>query len=142
MAVKEGHQQDGKIFHFSAGAIIERNGKYLLLDRAHFPLGFAGPAGHVDEGETPLQAVKREVKEETNLEVTEARIVQEQFLEWNECHHGVKGHYWYLFKCKTIGEPIRCQKETKSLEWYTPSEIKKLKLERAWKHWFETLRIL
>ena len=141
MPSKEGHQ-DGRLIHYSAGAIIERDGKYLLIDRAHFPPGFAGPAGHVDEGEEALEAIKREVEEETKLEVTNAELIAEEFLDWNECHRGIKGHYWYLFKCETKGEPDRSKRETKSIGWYTPSEIKELNLEEAWKHWFTKLKII
>lgn len=53
---------DGKVHHYSVGALIELNGKYLLIDRAIPPLGFAGVAGHIDEGEAPEHALAREVE--------------------------------------------------------------------------------
>ena len=142
MQVKKGYKHDGSLFHFSAGAIIERDGKYLLIDRVHFPLGFAAPEGHVDEAEPPLKAIKREIKEETGLEVIKATIIKEQFVPWNECHLGIKGHYWYLFKCEAVGEPVHKKREAKSIGWYTPSQIRKLKLEKVWKHWFTQLKII
>ncbi|MBI5358165.1 NUDIX domain-containing protein [Candidatus Amesbacteria bacterium] len=54
---------EGKLMHYSVGALIKRSDKYLLIDRAIPPFGFAGIAGHIDENETPLQALAREVKE-------------------------------------------------------------------------------
>ena len=47
---KEEIKDENKI-HFSVGALIEKDNKYLLIDRATPPLGFAGIAGHIEEGE-------------------------------------------------------------------------------------------
>jgi len=66
---------EGKPAHTSVGAIIENNGKYLLLDRSKQPWGFACAAGHIDEGEDPETALKREVKEETGIEVKDLKII-------------------------------------------------------------------
>jgi ADP-ribose pyrophosphatase YjhB (NUDIX family) len=59
--------KDGQPMHYSVGALIQKDGKYLLIDREIKPYGYAGPAGHIDEGETKEQALVREVKEETGL---------------------------------------------------------------------------
>ena len=51
------------------GAIIKQDEKLLMLDRKNFPFGWACPAGHVETGETIEQALVREIKEETNLDI-------------------------------------------------------------------------
>ena len=71
--------------HYSVGALIERNGKYLLIDRAVTPFGFAGIAGHVDEGETEIETLKREVKEESGLEILSHELLFEEKVEKNRC---------------------------------------------------------
>lgn len=141
---KEYRSKDGKLMHFSVGALIERNGKYLLIDRAVPPLGFAGVAGHVDEGETPPQAVAREVKEEAGLTVHNPQLIFEEELDWNWCSKGVTSHYWYLFRCPIGGkdEIMRSKGETKSAGWYSQEEIKTLKLEPVWEHWLKKLGII
>ena len=50
----------------TVAAVVERNGRYLLVEEASArgPL-LNNPAGHLDRGETLLQAVVREVLEET-----------------------------------------------------------------------------
>ncbi len=55
--------------HFTASALVLGNSRSLLLVD-HKKLGvWLYPGGHIDPSETPDQAVLREVKEETGLEV-------------------------------------------------------------------------
>ena len=64
------------------GAIIPRNGKVLVLRRKQGDyLGGIDelPSGHVEQGESVLQALRREVKEETGLTVTQIHRLDSQF---------------------------------------------------------------
>lgn len=54
-------------------AIIEMNGGVILIKRKNPPPGWAIPGGFVDYGETLEDAVIREMKEETCLDVTLVR---------------------------------------------------------------------
>lgn len=83
MAVITGHQRPrcpacGLVVYLDpkvvAAAVILKNGQVLLIQRNMEPgIGlWALPAGHVDRGEAVEHAVRREVLEETGLEV-EAR---------------------------------------------------------------------
>lgn len=140
---KLGISKYGKEMHCSVGAIIEKNSKYLLIDRKIEPFGFACIAGHIDEDETPEEALIREVKEESGLDVKNYKLVGDEELGNNFCSKGVNVHYWYIFKCETNGEINRSIKETKSINWYSKKEIKKLNLEKpAWEYWFKKLKII
>lgn len=138
----EGEAKDRKLMHFSVGALIERDGKYLLIDRATAPFGFAGIAGHVDEGEDEQRAVIRETKEEVGLDVNNPELLFEEELDWNWCSQGVTTHYWYLFRCNATGDMERSTRETKSAGWYSKDEIKNLELEPVWEYWFKKLRVI
>lgn len=131
-----------KEMHYSVGALIKRDGKFLLIDRAKPPFGFAGLAGHVDEGETEAEALLREVEEESGLKVEEYKLLFEEEVGWNVCNKGVTGHFWYLFKCEASGEIRKDEYEEKSIGWYSEEEIAKLKLEPVWEYWFRKLRII
>jgi ADP-ribose pyrophosphatase YjhB (NUDIX family) len=139
---KEGRTKDGKPMHFSVGALIEQDGKYLLIERAVPPLGFAGVAGHVDEGEDERHAVVREVKEEVGFEVRDPKLLFEEELDWNWCSKGATSHYWYFFHCPVSGDLTRSMRETRSAGWYSKEEIKKLTLEPVWEYWFKKLDVI
>ena len=132
---------NNRILHFTVGALIEQDGKYLLIDRALPPLGFACVAGHIDEGEEPINAVKREIKEESNLDAKEVTLVDEETLDWNWCSKGATQHHWCIYKCKVNGK-IKRNEESKSIGWFYPEEIRTLKLEPSWEYWFKKLKII
>ena len=132
--------KDGKKTHFSVGAIIERDGKVLMMDRRQIPLGFACPAGHIDVGQTPEMALKREVKEETGLDVKKHALLIEDDYEGSGCTRGVKMHHWYVYKVDVSGDLVKDRREAKSMEWYSWEEVQDLNLEPAWRHWFKLLK--
>lgn len=63
----------------AVGAILERDGKFLLVQENNPPHPDHGkwnqPAGWIDVGENPVTAVAREVKEETGLDFTPTHIL-------------------------------------------------------------------
>ena len=82
----------------SAGAVVfikNRQLKYLLLHHKYKTKFWSFPKGKVEKGETPEQAAKREVKEETQLEVNLVKDVV----------HDI--HYFYRRAGKTISKTVR-----------------------------------
>jgi 8-oxo-dGTP diphosphatase len=66
-------------------AFIERNDEVLMIERSK-ESAFAykklnGVGGHIEKGEDPLTAVRREVKEETGLEIKEFRLNAVLFID-------------------------------------------------------------
>ena len=59
--------------YVTVDAIIEVSGGIVIIQRKNPPFGWALPGGFVDYGESLEEAVKREAKEETNLDLTEIR---------------------------------------------------------------------
>ena len=134
--------KNNKKIHFSIGALIQKGDKFLLIDRVEPPFGFAGIAGHIDEGENENEALIREVKEESNLDILSSKLIFEEEVLWNWCGRGGDSHYWYLFKCEITGEMKQEKDEEKSIGWYSIEEIKKLKLEPVWEYWFKKLNLI
>lgn len=138
---KQTKNATGEPMHYSVGAVIENDGKYLLIDRRTEPLGFAGIAGHCGAGETPEKALVRKVAEESGLKVVAHTLLFEEEVPWNVCHAGVLSHYWHVYECRVEGEAQKNVEASKSMGWYAPDEMKKLAMEPVWKYWFEKLNI-
>ncbi len=129
--------------HKGVGGIIKNNeGEILMIDRALFPFGWACPAGHIDEGHKPEQTLKKEMKEEANIDVIKYNLLIHEFVDWNECSRGVKGHDWYVYEVTRWQGKAKKNNESKDIEWMSVKKIRGLKLEPVWEFWFKKLKIL
>ncbi len=128
--------------HTSVGAIIKIEGQYLMLDRVFFPFGWACPAGHVKRNEEPEEAIKRVVLEETNLSVKQLKLLTHEFIDWNECRDGTKGHDWYLYEITELDGAFSCNFEAKDMGCFSQDKLMELELELVWNYWFSKLGII
>lgn len=152
-----------KCDHKSAGMLVWKDNKLLLIERKKPPFGFAVPAGHVDADSSFEEAAKRELKEEVGLNAKSLQLIIEGKKE-NPCRRqGGNWHYWKIYKIETEGEVGPSKKETKQAEWYLTEEIRQLGsrtenylrgeiseeewqnspgLEPIWYEWFKQLKII
>lgn len=128
--------------HSSVGAIIKQDNKILMLDRINIPLGWACPAGHLENGETSDQAVIREVKEETNLTIKKYNLLIHEFVWFNTCKRGFTGHDWRVYEIIDWQGEIKLSLEHKAIEWKTIEDIRQLQLEEVWQYFFKKLNII
>ena len=132
--------------HFSVGAVIKNRGKYLIINRNLYPPGYAGIAGHINKNEIPEQALKREVKEETNYDIISKKLLFHKIIEGNQCRTGFNTHEWYLYECKCKGNLKILKREEKSINYIFKEKINKLykqeKLEPVWEYWFKKLKVI
>jgi len=89
--------------HLTVDAIIEINSGIVLVKRKNPPYGWAIPGGFVDYGETLEDAVIREAKEETGLDI----VLVRQFHTYSDPardprHHTVST----IFIAKANGIPV------------------------------------
>lgn len=105
-----------------SGVVIKEK-KVLLLHRKD-PDVWEFPSGRIEYGEHPSETAKREVKEETNLDV-----VVEKFLAIGSTIRSDKKHEIVLsFLCKPKSSKVILGEEDHSeYRWFTLDEIKKIK---------------
>ena len=128
--------------HYTVGAIIEKDNKYLLIDRALPPYGWAGIAGHIGDDENPDDAIIRKVLEESNLDVINRYLLLEEIIPWNTCRDDIDQHHWFLYNCLTEGKVNPNPDGIKSFQWAFKEEISKLNLEPVWDYLFRKLNII
>jgi len=82
--------------------IIVINGRILLIYRKNAPVGWALPGGFVEYGETVEQAVRREMQEETGLELEGLK----QFRVYSDPGRDPRGHcVSVVFSAQGKGSP-------------------------------------
>ena len=91
----------------------------VLIERLNIPLGIAIPGGFVDIGETVENAVVREMKEETTLDIT-----IESFLGvYSDPSRDERFHTASIvYICKAYGKPI-AQDDAKEVYVYKLDEL-------------------
>lgn len=103
-------------------AIIEINGGIVLIQRSNPPFGFALPGGFVDYGESLEDAVRREMKEETDLDLEDLR----QFHTYSEPNRDPRFHtICTVFLARGKGKP-KAGDDAASLKVVKIDEIEKL----------------
>ena len=62
--------------HVTVAAVVQRDGKFLLVEEeTEAGLAFNQPAGHLEEGESLIDAVAREALEETAYHFNPTHLV-------------------------------------------------------------------
>nr|MDO8044594.1 NUDIX hydrolase [Candidatus Baldrarchaeota archaeon] len=109
-------------------AIIKTNDdKVVLVKRKNPPYKgwWALPGGIVEYGETVEEAVKREVKEETGLEVEIEKLVN----VYSDPNRDPRGHFISIcFLCRRIGGTLEAATDAAEVSVFPLKEVRNLKL--------------
>jgi len=104
-----------------AGALIERDGSLLLLQRTQTP--FLGcwnlPAGYVEADESPLEAVVRETYEETGLRVEPKGLVDVYFFADDPRGNGIL----IVYECCPVEGELRASQEAVNPTFFAVEDI-------------------
>jgi 8-oxo-dGTP diphosphatase len=126
------------------GAVILHKGKILLEKRKNAPGKgkWSVPGGLVELGESPEQAVVREVKEETGLKVEEPRLIDVVNNVSLDEKGKTKYHYVivdYLVKVRH-GVP-KAASDADELKWVPFSKVQEYDLTGSFRDFFERNRL-
>ncbi len=122
---KVGHEKI--IIVYAGGCIFNKNGEVLLQKRADCnKWGF--PGGAIELGETPEMAAKREVKEETGLDIEVQKLIGIYTDSDVVYPNGDKAHSICIcYEMKIIGGELVCDKdETLELKFFSLNDMPEL----------------
>lgn len=105
-------------------AIIVESGKVLCVQRSQkmsHPLKWEFPGGKIEEGETSVQSLKREIFEELNLEVE----ITEKLKTYDYTYDKELKVRLFPFICKIISGKIRVV-EHRDFIWLEPDKMNKI----------------
>lgn len=107
-----------------SGLVVGRRGIMLLRHRR---LGiWVQPGGHIDAGEPPWEAARREVEEETGLHVRHVGRGGQPALAHVDVHPGGRGHTHldlrYLFEAPGDPDPDPPEDESQEIGWFAWAE--------------------
>ncbi len=105
----------------TVGALIFNQAGEVLMIRTHKWSNLWGiPGGKIKWGEPSEDALRREIKEETDLEITDIKFILVQ-----DCIHSKEfyrdAHFILLnYTCRCVGEPrVRLNEEAREFRWLT-----------------------
>lgn len=112
------------------GAFIVKNNKVLLVKRANEPNKgkWSIPGGVVKLGESLIDALKREIFEETGLEIEalDVACVSEEIVRDNT---GIKFHYVIIdFFAKVVGGELRVGSDAEDAKWISFDELDEVEI--------------
>ncbi|MBU0660810.1 NUDIX hydrolase [Patescibacteria group bacterium] len=85
-------------WHKSVGIFVfNEDNEALFFERVMYPFVFTIPAGHLDIGEKPAEAVKRELLEETGLKIDAVKFTVQENIIGDKCWRGSDNHMWHLY---------------------------------------------
>jgi 8-oxo-dGTP diphosphatase len=112
--------------YLAVSAAIFRDGRVLIVRRARPPAHglYTLPGGGVELGETLEQAIIREVREETNLEIEPVALAGYRQAIARDGEGRIERHFVILpFAARWIGGEVSLNDELAEAHWLEPSAL-------------------
>ena len=114
----------------TVGALIfNPDGQLLLVKTFKWKDHFVIPGGHIELGERIEDACRREVKEETGLDVYDLKLLGIQECVYDKSFHEKKHFIFIDFVCKTDSTNVVINEEHQDFKWVYPEEIDQYNIE-------------
>lgn len=99
----------------AAAVIVNPEGRVLLLNHLLRPFsGWGLPGGFLTAAEQPEEAIRREIMEETGIELNNVAMFRVQT---------IRRHIEIIFRAESDGEPSVQSREILGLGWFDPDDL-------------------
>lgn len=127
-------------------AIIENNGKFLfgkkLSNVGPYPNTWHLLGGGIKQGESIIDAIKREILEESSIEVTDIESVSFDE-DYEPDKRGIKTHYIFLiFKAKYKSGELKPKSDINELKWIEKKAVSSVELNRPTIKLFKKIKLI
>ncbi|MBS3741173.1 MAG: NUDIX domain-containing protein [Candidatus Cloacimonetes bacterium] len=114
----------------TVGAVILNNQNEILLVKSHkWDNNYVIPGGHIELGEKIEDALRREVKEETGLEIYDIKFLGLQQCIFDKDFEKKKHFIFIDFVCKSNDDKVVLNEEHEDYIWIKIDEIDDLPME-------------
>lgn len=123
----------------SCGAVVIHNGKVLIVHQENGLSGF--PKGHIEPGETEVEAALREVKEETDLDIILDETTRHAFSYYIPRLNVIKTVVLFLARPENPSQiPKKQDGEIAKLEWLPFAQVESTLNFPEWQKAWRTIR--
>ena len=109
--------------------IFDKDDKLLLLKSHKWPGKYVVPGGHVELGERLEEAVVRETKEETGLDVYDVEFINFQQFIYDPAFWTPRHFIFFDYTCKTETAEVQLNDEAEEHVWVTLDAAVQLPLD-------------
>jgi len=114
----------------TVGALIFNPQGKLFLMRSHkWRDKYVVPGGHIELGERIEDALKREVKEETGLDVTDVEFLCFQEFVYDEAFWKRRHFIFFDYVCRTDSTDVTLNEEAEEYVWVSLEEALEMPIE-------------
>jgi nucleoside triphosphatase len=114
----------------TVGAFIFNPHEQLFLMQSHkWRDAYVVPGGHIELGERMEEALRREVKEETNLDIYDIEFLVFQEFIFDEAFWEKRHFIFFDFACKTDSNEVILNDEAHAYVWVSIEEALALPLD-------------
>lgn len=129
-----GQNNIGNLYHITVATIFVKDNSLLMIRKSDKAYGnkLSIVAGHLENGESPVEAIIREVREEIGIKLDSYCFIKKEVEVHDKCRHGLDLHDWYIFYSNQIKDISNIDfdgTEIEYLEWVPLDKLSSMKHE-------------